>query len=129
MRKKDRVLLREAEKGVEMTLKTPPIREGSKKIEPGVEKPENKMNQTKTDRIRSTEYAKWDKYDADTEELKIDLEEERVRDEIERKNRRNLEKTAHCKQDPVDSTELCTLTDIEKEKLALQYATNTYIFA
>ena len=44
------------------------------------------------DCIKAFDYAKWDKYDADAEELKVDLDEERQRELVETMNEKNFEK-------------------------------------
>lgn len=76
-------------------------------------------------RISSTDYSKWDKYDADVEVLRIELEEERKQESIEIKNRRNkkiynTENENTFKQSDIEKnkTLLNQLNDIEKDKLA-----------
>lgn len=47
-----------------------------------------------SNRIKSTDYASWDKYDVDTECLKIDLEEEKLKKTIKLDNKTNVIKPA-----------------------------------
>lgn len=80
-----------------------------------------------TQRIKSTDYSKWDKYDAEEEILRQDLAEEREQEEVERKNRLNMDK--FIKQ-PLTITEITQeeqlqpldkwskLSEIEKEKIS-----------
>lgn len=67
-------------------------------------------------RIKSTDYSAWDKFDADSEVLKIELEEEKIKEEMERKNR---------KESSPDNTKdidfnMDYLSMIEREKLAIR---------
>ena len=86
-----------------------------------------------TERIKATDYDKWDKYNPEEEILRMELAEERRQDEVERKNRLNAEK---IKREPLKITEILEeeeddlkssqredkkwsqLSDIEKEKLS-----------
>lgn len=79
---------------------------------------ENKSSTLKTsDRIKSTDYSKWDKFDADAAELKIDLDEERQRELLELKNKKNAVRLIEeVKDDQVDC-----LTDFERDHLALSF--------
>lgn len=86
---------------------------------------------TNSERIKSTDYDKWNKYDPEEEILRMDLAEERQQEEVERKNRLNAE---HIKREPLKITEIFEeqeinsesrehqkwgqLSDIEKEKLS-----------
>ncbi|KAM7359207.1 sperm-associated antigen 1-like isoform 2-T2 [Cochliomyia hominivorax] len=85
----------------------------------------------KSQRIKSTDYGQWDKYDVEEEILRLDLAEERKQEEVERKNRLNAEKfikeplkIMEIKED-LDSEKLSKqwshLTDIEREKLSEEY--------
>lgn len=95
----------------------PPIRKANASItEPS---PSGVKNSTKTvDRIKSTDYAKWDQFDADAAELKIDLDEEREREVVEVKNKKNLLKPKLI-EEVLD--EVGSLTDFEKDRLALKF--------
>ncbi|XP_070502880.1 sperm-associated antigen 1-like [Chironomus tepperi] len=89
----------------------PPIRA------PKVVTDSSKSNKN-SDRIKSTDYSKWDKFDADAAVLKIDLDDERQREIAEAKNKKNLEKTKLIEviEDDVDE-----LTDFEKDRLSLKF--------
>lgn len=88
---------------------------------------EHSSKATKEKRISSTDYNKWDKYDADVELLRIELDAEREKESIEIKNRRN-QKTYGTQneatlnqsftEDDKSRSVLEQLTDIEKDKLA-----------
>lgn len=67
-------------------------------------------------RINSTDYSAWDKFDADSEILKMELDEEKNEEEIDRKNRKNLSTSPHY-DEPVN---LDSLTMIEREKLSIR---------
>lgn len=54
---------------------------------------ENKT--TASNRIKSTDYASWDKYDVDTECLKIDLEEEKLKNAIKDEKKPLVKPTTH----------------------------------
>ncbi|XP_073817976.1 spag1 axonemal dynein assembly factor [Musca autumnalis] len=84
----------------------------------------------KVERIKSTDYSKWDKYDAEEEILRLDLAEERAQEEVERQNRLNLQKikttTPKIEEIVTDGGEnergvLQNLSDIEKEKLSEEF--------
>lgn len=81
-------------------------------------KPESEATGKKSDRIKSHEYDKWDKYDAEAEELKLDLEEEKNREMVDLMNKKNLEKS---KIEELFEPNLATFTDVEKEVLAKRY--------
>ncbi|KAL5281238.1 SPAG1 family protein [Megaselia abdita] len=68
-------------------------------------------------RIKSTDYSAWDKFDAETEILKMDLEEEKVKEEVERMNRLNLQSSKDLNED----LKIDHLTMIEREKLAVSF--------
>lgn len=78
------------------------------------------------ERIKSTDYSKWDKYDPEVELLKMDLAEERVKEEVERKNRLNLKKSSlepkitevKRKDTNIDRNLMNKLTDVEREQYA-----------
>uniref|UniRef100_A0A1A9VM71 TPR_REGION domain-containing protein n=1 Tax=Glossina austeni TaxID=7395 RepID=A0A1A9VM71_GLOAU len=102
----------------------PPVRR-SGKIQAKKEKEDTKDPPT---RIKSTDYSKWDKYDADEEVLRMELAEERIQEDVERKNRLNANRhkpppTVNEIQKKIDNEKdkLTNLTDIEKEKLSDEY--------
>ncbi|XP_017082817.2 sperm-associated antigen 1 [Drosophila eugracilis] len=74
------------------------------------ESPQPKAN--KEDRIKSTDYKKWDKYDPDEEILRMDLEEER--------NKEQVEQTAFSYQKPATKDELKSEKDSLYERLQMQ---------
>lgn len=69
------------------------------------------------DCIKAFDYAKWDKYDADAEELKVDLDEERQRELVETMNEKNLEKVKLI--EVIEDVEVDCLSEFEKDKLSL----------
>lgn len=75
-------------------------------------------NSIAENRLKSTDYSAWDKFDADSEILKIELEEEKTKEEQERKNR----KTSQTPPDNVKDIDfnMDSLTMIEREKLAIR---------
>lgn len=115
----------------------PPIRKAGHIITERKEEEEVKNLDSKTkslkasERIKSTDYSKWDKYNPEEEILRMELAEERRQEEVERKNRLNAEK---IKREPLKITEILEeedlktskgenkkwsqLSDIEKEKLS-----------
>lgn len=115
-------------------LQLPPIRQS-----PGCnqKKPINQMDNSKPSRIRSCDYQQWDKYDAgknknyykkirkietlfcaDTEILKMDLNMEKVREEVAEKNRKNEQKPL---VEVLDEPDFCKgLTFVERTALADQ---------
>lgn len=111
------------------TSQMPPIRKGGK-IFKTTNTEEQNPNNNKTAkpahiRIKSTDYNKWDQYDAEEEILRIDLEEERQQEQVESKNRFNMNK---LKRQPLTITEIpenelenpakwSNLSEIEKQKL------------
>lgn len=77
-------------------------------------------------RIKSTDYSKWDKYDPDEEILRMDLEEERTKEQVQTKGRqieklsqaeeiRNREKAA---EEQRMQAQLKKLTKLEREQYA-----------
>lgn len=91
-----------------------PIRKAQSSVE---NRPE--PSSTLTERIKSTDYAKWDKFDAEAAELKIDLDEERQREIVEVKNKKNVEKTKLIEE--IGDAEVDCLTDFEKDHLSLKF--------
>ncbi|XP_067629017.1 sperm-associated antigen 1 [Eurosta solidaginis] len=118
-------------------LALPPIRKGGIIKKSSEEKETEKQNQTtkatkplKTscERIKSTDYNKWDKYDADVEVLRMELAEERVQEEVERKNLGNKQKSklqekgAGGDADSLKQRDVMSkLTEVERERLAEEY--------
>lgn len=106
-----------------------PIRKTSSIVEKKPEKKEAAKSQpakkdNKKERISSTDYRKWDKYNADVEVLRMELEEEREQESIEIKNRRNQkmygggEKPAASEEtEEMQQAAFERLNDIEKDKL------------
>ncbi|KAH8381767.1 hypothetical protein KR009_000036 [Drosophila setifemur] len=119
------------------SLDLPSVRKLSK-IEPdkastGPSKPESKdktpgpaqPTKVKDERIRSTDYRKWDKYDPDEEVLRMDLEEERTLEQVEKEfasHQKSLSEEA-LKEDKKSMYErlqlhLKKLSQLEKEQFA-----------
>lgn len=97
----------------------PPIRalnkEILKKFEEGKKKEESKVS--KGERIKSHEYAKWDKFDADAEELKVDLDHERI---VERHKSQKKRENAPVIEE-IFEDDFSSMTDKERKVLALRY--------
>lgn len=74
---------------------------------------------TAVERIKSTDYLKWDKFDADAAELKVDLDDERQREMVELKNKKNAEKTKLIEE--IKDEEVDCLSDFEKDYLSLKF--------
>lgn len=70
-------------------------------------------------RIKSTDYSKWDEFDADAAELKIDLDEERQREILEIKNKKNAKEVKLI--EVISDAEVDCLTDFEKDYLSLKF--------
>ncbi|XP_050318259.1 sperm-associated antigen 1 [Bactrocera neohumeralis] len=137
---KDVELSAAAEKMAKLDLGVPPVRK-SGAIKHCDENNELKVKQNggvaattskiSTERIKSTDYGKWDKYDADEECLRMELAEERVQEEVERKNRLNKQKSklqAEHDNNSVTAAKtvkeqdvLSKFTDVERERLAEEY--------
>ncbi|XP_018786692.1 PREDICTED: sperm-associated antigen 1 [Bactrocera latifrons] len=137
---KDVELSAAAEKMAKLDLGVPPVRK-SGVIKQCDENNEHKSKQNgglaattskiSTERIKSTDYGKWDKYDADEECLRMELAEERVQEEVERKNRLNKQKSklqVEHDNNKVTAAEtvkeqdvLSKFTDVECERLAEEY--------
>lgn len=101
-------------KGIKPTAKPEqPIR----KFKTSVDEPAAEAKQA--DRIKSTDYSKWDKFDAEAAELKIDLDEERQREIVEVKNKKNIEKAKLIEE--IGDDEVDCLSEFEKEHLALKF--------
>ncbi|XP_055716006.1 sperm-associated antigen 1 [Phlebotomus papatasi] len=69
------------------------------------------------DRIKSFEYQKWDKYDADAEVLKLDLQEEIQKEQIEREQSQKKKVIIEEIVSPIWGK----LTKMEREELALKH--------
>ncbi|XP_037943334.1 sperm-associated antigen 1-like [Teleopsis dalmanni] len=93
-----------------------PIRKGGK-IFDKQEKNDNVETNLKyinnSKRIKSTDYAQWDKFDAEEEILRMDLDEERNLEEIERKNRYNQSTYGD------HETKFSTIKDVEHKRKQL----------
>jgi tetratricopeptide (TPR) repeat protein len=89
----------------------PPIRKAKKPIAT-----ENSHTKKPEERINSFDYAKWDKYDADAVTLKMDLDEERQREIVDVKNKKNLEKSKL-----IEVIEDDDMSDFEKNRLSLMF--------
>lgn len=110
MKQQDKILTESKPK--KYNKNEPPIRA------PKVVTDSSKSNKNSSNRIKSTDYSKWDKFDADAAVLKIDLDDERQREIAEAKNKKNLEKSKLIEviEDDVDE-----LTDFEKDRLSLKF--------
>ncbi|XP_046806459.1 sperm-associated antigen 1 [Lucilia cuprina] len=130
----DKQLLKLVKENALDAAQLPPIRQGGRILQTKNQKEEtNKsgVSNKESQRIKSTDYSKWDKYDAEEEILRLDLAAEREQEDVERKNRLNMEKC--LKKPPLTITEITddkelgplekwsNLTDIEKEKLSEEY--------
>uniref|UniRef100_A0A336KJ35 CSON010576 protein n=1 Tax=Culicoides sonorensis TaxID=179676 RepID=A0A336KJ35_CULSO len=94
----------------------PPVRALNKEILDNFEKEKSRESKNpKKDRIKSCEYEKWDKFDADAEALKIDLDEERKIENFKQKTMRH-ESTPIIEEIYEDDFSQMTLK--EKEVLA-----------
>ncbi|KAH8406976.1 hypothetical protein KR222_002132, partial [Zaprionus bogoriensis] len=89
------------------------------------------MSKTKANeqRIKSTDYGKWDKYDPDEEILRMDLEEERTKEQAQAKGRQ-IEKMSQqehikiCEQEAEKlrlNAQLKRLSQMEREQYAEKY--------
>lgn len=81
-------------------------------------KAESSQASKNPERIKSIDYDKWDKFDADAAELKIDLDEERQREMVECKNKKNLQKSKLIEEIVDDKVEI---SEFEKNRLSLQF--------
>lgn len=70
-------------------------------------------------RIKSTDYSKWDKFDADAAELKVDLDDERQSEIVAVKNKINLEKTKLIEE--IGDEEVDCLSEFEKNHLSAKF--------
>lgn len=91
----------------------PPIRKVSKLVD------DPTPNSTSVERTKSTDYGKWDKFDAEAAELKIDFDEERRREMVEVKNKKNVKKTKLIEE--IGDAEVDCLSDFEKDHLSLKF--------
>ncbi|XP_037811424.1 sperm-associated antigen 1 [Lucilia sericata] len=126
----DKQLLKLVKENDTNPAQLPPIRKGGRILQTKnkVETSKSGVSNKESQRIKSTDYNKWDKYDAEEEILRLDLAEEREQEELERKNRLNMEKclkkpcltiTEITDEEPLEKWS--NLTDIEKEKLSEEY--------
>ncbi|XP_004536653.1 sperm-associated antigen 1 [Ceratitis capitata] len=134
---KDSVLATAAEKMAQIELGVPPVRKsGTIKQTDEKKEPQNieaSTEATKTAEestgkpIKSTDYRKWDKYDADEECLRMELAEERVKEDVERKNRLNKQKSKlqtlneFPGDGPLSEEMTSKLTEVERERIAEDY--------
>ncbi|KAG5670738.1 hypothetical protein PVAND_000980 [Polypedilum vanderplanki] len=98
------------------------IKPKENKTEPPIRKSTNGVEKTvpkSQERIKSTDYSKWDKFDADAAVLKIDLDEERQREAVELKNKRNLEKSNLI--EVIEDKEVDELSEFERERMSLKF--------
>ncbi|KAM8704716.1 hypothetical protein ACLKA7_009210 [Drosophila subpalustris] len=94
-------------------------------------KPETQPKaKTNEQRIKSTDYSKWDKYDPDEEILRMDLEEERTKEQAQIKTRKiqpNSTKEDHikiCEQSAEEQRLQCQLkklSQLEREQYGEKY--------
>lgn len=84
-----------------------------------VVKEASEANSKPAEKIKSLDYSKWDKFDVDAAVMKIDLEEERQRELVALKNKKN-EKKATLIEEIVDDEVEC-LSEFEKEHLSSKY--------
>ena len=109
MKKKDQIV-----KDIKPVTKfQPPIRKAKNSID------SNLQTLKTTERIKSTDYDKWEKFDVEAAELKIDLDEERQREIVEVKNKKNLEQVKLIEE--IKDDEVDCLSDFEKDHLSLKY--------
>ncbi|XP_055851083.1 sperm-associated antigen 1 [Episyrphus balteatus] len=100
----------------------PPIRKGGKVDTKKVKDTNEEGKKKEIVPVATTNYSQWEKYDADAELLKMDLEEERNKEQVERMNRLNQKKSAaievisESKPNVYDK-----LSTVEKEKLSEDY--------
>lgn len=90
---------------------TAPIRKTSQLVQS-----DEKKQMSTQKRIKSSDYNSWDKYDADTECLKMDLHEERDREEMEMKAKK-LQKIVEISDSNENEVQI-RLTKEEKRDLA-----------
>ncbi|EAT35747.1 AAEL012096-PA [Aedes aegypti] len=75
-------------------------------------------SKTQQNRIKSSDYENWDRYDPDAEILKMDLEEERHKEFIMKRNERNSNDRMIQEVQPDDVT---PMTEAERKILAIKY--------
>ncbi|GAB0092440.1 sperm-associated antigen 1 [Sergentomyia squamirostris] len=93
------------------SIRQPDSTETIQPVSPSIKKP--------IDRIKSSEYQKWDKYDADAEVLKIDLQEEIQKEKAARKEVQKIKKKITIEE--IKSPVWEKLTMIEREELSLKH--------
>lgn len=71
------------------------------------------------EKINSMDYSKWDKFDVDAAVMKIDLEEERQRELVAMKNKKNNEKTTLIEE--IADDEVDCLSEFEKDYLSSKF--------
>ncbi|XP_064550164.1 sperm-associated antigen 1 [Drosophila montana] len=140
IKNKDSALNELKEEAAELATDLPPVRKPCK-IEIDKEESETQnsgpvpepnakpqLKSTNEKRIKSTDYSKWDKYDPDEEILRMDLEEERSKEQANIKLRKTeTTKEEHikiCEQGAEEQrlqAQLKKLSQIEREQYAEKY--------
>lgn len=82
----------------------------------GEEKNKNYSQNSMSKRIKSTDYEKWDKFDADAAELKVDLDEERQREKLESERNKKVKGTTKLIEEIDDE-----LSEFEKNRMAIKF--------
>lgn len=90
----------------------PPIRRENR-----IEKNENEVMSNTSMRIKSTDYEKWDKFDADAAELKIDFDEERQREILESESNQKSKMIEVIESDDTQAL----MSEFEKNRLATNF--------
>ncbi|XP_050744867.1 sperm-associated antigen 1 isoform X2 [Drosophila biarmipes] len=92
---------------------------------PAAKTPTPSKARIKDDRIKSTDYRKWDKYDPDEEILRMDLDEERSKEQAEQRasSQRKLSTEDELKNEKASlykrlQTQLKNLSQVEREQYA-----------
>ncbi|XP_058462379.1 sperm-associated antigen 1 [Malaya genurostris] len=91
----------------------PPIREVSVDLIVG---PKSASERVPCEKIQSCDYQKWDRYDPDTELLKMDFDEERHRDFVQNRNQKNLTRNKGDESVTISDE----LTEFERKTLAIK---------
>lgn len=103
-------------------LEKQPSVDGKNKPQP----PQPCVSKSNEQRIKSTDYSKWDKYDPDEEILRMDLAEERTKEQVQTKGRKmeKLSKEEHtrmCEEAAEElrlQAQLKKLSKLEREQYA-----------
>ncbi|XP_053946390.1 sperm-associated antigen 1 [Anastrepha ludens] len=120
-----------ADLGVPPVRKSGTIKESVEKIDPKIPQSNIESTAAASKSVnKTTDYQKWSKYDADEECLRMELADERMQEEVERKNRLNKQKSkmqpipegSHTAANSAKQAEVMSkLTAVERERLAEQY--------